>query len=88
RRQTSRSTARGPRSLRYANRHPIGAQLEEAQWLAGSPDTSVTYYGARPKGIDLTVAWLEGASESERNAWLNQYFDAVEKCDAKQVPPS
>jgi hypothetical protein len=58
------------------------------EWLAGSPDTSVTYYGARPKGIDLTVAWLEGASESERNAWLNQYFDAVEKCDAKQVPTS
>ncbi|WP_158717427.1 hypothetical protein [Streptomyces sp. NRRL F-6628] len=56
------------------------------EWLAGTPDNSVTYYGARPKGIDLTITMLENASLSKRNAWLNQYFDAVEKCDAKQVP--
>ncbi|MEV8597844.1 hypothetical protein, partial [Streptomyces sp. NPDC052012] len=32
RRQTSRSTARGPRSLRLTSHHLIDGQLEEAHW--------------------------------------------------------
>jgi hypothetical protein len=75
RRQTSRSTVRGPCSLRFENHHTIGGQREEPRWtpnqqparLVRERDHYGTAVGAESRGSALLCTRNATSFQSVRN---------------------